>query len=76
MDYGEFIKMTLKTEVMIRTAQNGYIVTTYIPEKEHLFYTLEEVFNHLLLHLEGRAPTFGGGSYGKVAIDYGKKEDD
>ncbi len=76
MDYGELIKMTLKTEVTIRTAYNGYIVTTYIPEKENVFKTLEEVFDYLLIHLEGKSPTFKGESYGKVTIEYGKKEND
>lgn len=55
----------------IEKVYNGYIVkgTAYT----EIYHTLQEVFDSMLLHFEGRAKMFGGDSYGQVIIETTKK---
>jgi hypothetical protein len=57
-------------EISIRAAERGYIVTVrrYLTPTEHVFLSLEDVFDYILLTLEGRCDTFKGDMYGKVEI--------
>jgi len=45
---------------------NGYIVE--LPAETNVFATLEEVFEWMLMHYEGRSSCFIGSSYGKVTV--------
>ena len=51
---------------------NGYIIQDNYSEKE-VYQTLDEVFERLLMHFEGRSETFGGNSFGKVRIERKEK---
>ncbi len=62
------VRMTVGDTVKIKQAMNGFIVTTD-NSIEHVFLTLDEVFDYLLLHYEGRGSTFTGDLYGKVRIE-------
>ena len=57
--------------VTIKKLSEGYYL-----ECGNLTYackTLEEIFEHILLHFEGRCNTFIDNSYGKVTIEREKK---
>lgn len=57
--------------IKIKHVINGYIVDTDGEETIHV--TLDEVFNKLLIHFEGRASSFTGNAFGIVSIQRGKK---
>jgi len=52
----------------IEKVSNGYLITNKW-NCRFIYQTLEEVFEALLLHFEGRASTFSGESYGRVVIE-------
>lgn len=59
-----------KKTLSIEQCENGYIL-----REEHTFASrtvvykeLADLFGELLLRFEGRCPSFGGNSYGEVAI--------
>ena len=52
--------------ISIEKIRNGYIITA--PHGRTVFHDLENVFEELLGHFEGRYPTAGGQSYGVVTI--------
>jgi len=58
----------LKGEVVeIERIDNGYLIIDKHNQKRKAD-TLEEVFDWMLLHFEGRGKYFGGESFGKVKI--------
>jgi hypothetical protein len=59
-----------RNEVTIRSASGGYIVTEcrYLSSEEHIFPSLEAVFEFLLMKYERRSEVFKGDSYGKVDV--------
>lgn len=57
-------------EVSIRKVSGGYILEWKSGE-EQIEDLLEDVFERLLLHFEGLAPSFFQDSYGKVTIQRG-----
>jgi len=57
--------------IRIERAANGYIVSlkqTWGEDERMVYATLDELFTELLMHLEGRCESFGGGRYGRVVI--------
>ena len=50
----------------IRRVNNGFVVESGANEK--IMSTLDEVFDDMLLHYEGRSKTFTRDSYGDVSI--------
>ena len=57
----------------IKKVTNGYIIKNKFGTEE-IFQSIEEVFNRLLLHFEGKSEKFDGDSYGKVILRNSKKE--
>jgi hypothetical protein len=58
-------------DATIEKVSNGYIIRTspgYLQHNEKVFHKLEEVFEELLSHFEGRCKSFGGDSYGEIRI--------
>ena len=53
-------------ELMVEKVSNGFIITNGYQRR--VFKTLEEVFNYILLSIEGRCSSFKDSSYGKVVI--------
>jgi hypothetical protein len=51
----------------VTQVENGYIVRDRYG-KQQVYKTLDEVFQHALAVFEGRAPSFGGDSYGHVKV--------
>ena len=51
----------------VRSAKGGYIVTDDSGSEE-VMTSLEEVFEDLLLHFEGRGRYFGGDSFGVIEV--------
>ena len=55
------------TDIRIRHIDGGYIIT-YNKDRKKILPTLEEVFEDLLHHFEGRGKYFGGNSFGIVEV--------
>jgi len=53
----------------IETISNGILITTRWGQSEYCKNT-QELFELLLLKLEGKCSSFGGGSYGCVRVFY------
>lgn len=59
----------------IQQVSNGFILEGEgIFGSKEVFSTLDEVFERLLMHFEGRSESFGGSMYGKVRIDRKEKK--
>jgi len=56
-------------DIKIKKLDGGYILSD---TTDHIFTSLDEVFEWLLLHFEGRAPSFYEDLYGKVTISRGE----
>ena len=52
----------------IEKVRNGYICDDGHNGKE-VFGTIDEVFDRMLLHFEGRCKNFTGDSYGNVIVE-------
>jgi len=52
----------------IRGAANGYIIVDS-NGREHLFLSLDDALNYILLIFEGIAPKFQDGGWGQVKIE-------
>ena len=60
--------------ISIEKVSNGYVATkSNPPVTKFIFKTTDELFDWLLLQLEGKSKTFFEDLYGKVTIERGEK---
>lgn len=55
--------------MVIERITNGYMLVDDIGQK-HAFPSIQELFEHILLVLEGKGEHFGGSMYGKVRLEF------
>lgn len=55
--------------ISIETIKNGWVVIDEHGNKES-FTTMQDLFDSLLLTLDGKSEHFGGSMYGKVRVDF------